>query len=135
MYTLKSFLMIICDNIITWKKWRSLEICNTSVIIDDYWRLLTYHSTSGTTFWPSEMLAKLSPLLEAPEFSTENSKENALVVATLQKVAIFRFHASEMRQENAFDGYSLSLFLSLHMVREKSKDNITALNVVLVEIR
>ena len=83
------------------------------------------------------MLAKLSPLLEAPEFSTENSKENALVVATLQKVAIFRFHASEMRQENAFDGYflSLSLSLSLHMVREKSKDNITALNVALVEIR
>lgn len=29
----------------------------------------------------------------------------------------------------------LSLFLSLHMVREKSKDNITALNVALVEIR
>lgn len=80
------------------------------------------------------MLAKLSPLLEAPE-STENSKENALVVATLQKVAIFRFHASEMRQENAFDGYSLSLSFSLHMVREKSKDNIIALNVALVEIR
>lgn len=63
------------------------------------------------------MLAKLSLLLEAPE-STENSKENALVVATLQKVAIFRFHASEMRQENAFDGYSLSLFLSAHGQRK-----------------